>query len=149
MDLKRKHFYVNISSSDVGSYVETNTLSDFSSKLSIPLHFPSNEKWSVSLINMTIPKIEKNDIMQDVIYFTSPKVKSEGIISKLENNMTNMVRKSTRVYSLFIKITIYSHHKKMSVILPVHYLFAPNALLRIISSNCTHLLVFKSPVKKY
>lgn len=41
--------------------------------------------------------------------------------------------------------TIYSHHKKLSVILPVHYLFAPNAFLRTISSNATHLIVFKSP----
>lgn len=97
--LRRKHFYVNISSSDVGSYVGTNTLSDFSSKLSIPLHFPPNEKWTVSLVNMTLPNIEKNNMTQDVVYFSSPKIKSQSKIAKIEANMNKIVKKTTKVNS--------------------------------------------------
>lgn len=41
--------------------------------------------------------------------------------------------------------TIFSHHKKFSLILPIHHLYAPNPYLRTISSNSTHLIVFKSP----
>lgn len=96
--VKLRSFHINISSNDVGSYLETNTLSDFSSKLAIPLHFPPNEKWTVSLINMTLPNIERNEMQQDIVYFSSPKMKSQTKIAKIEAGIAKQIRKSTRVF---------------------------------------------------
>lgn len=98
--IKLKSFYINISSNDVGAYLETNTLSDFSSKLAIPLHFPPSEKWTVSLINMTLPNIEKHEMQQDIVYFSSPKMKSQTKIAKIEAGISKQIRKSTRGFSL-------------------------------------------------
>ena len=83
---------------------------------------------------------------EDFLKTISQHEDSEGCIvvfDDLQDEIQNSMKKNSNILNFENLMTIYSHHKKVSCILLLHYLFQKN--MRKISLNCHNLIFTNSP----